>query len=379
MLGIVAGVAMALSGGALASPASATPAPVPSGPDQVVGGTPASQGEFPWIVRLSMGCGGAMYSPTLVLTAAHCVGATGVTTNITVTYGVVDLQDPARVTRTSNYVYRAPGYNGNGKDWALIRLSSPITGAALLPVATDTSLHNGNFTVAGWGATVVGGAQQRFLRKADVPFISDATCAAQPDYNVLIPNEEICAGILPGGGVDTCQGDSGGPMVKRNASNQWVQVGITSWGIGCAGANAPGVYTEVRFFAADIAAGAASISGPVTPPTCTGTNGADVAIPDNTTVFSNITISGCSGNASSSSTVPVNIVHTYPGDLVVALVAPDGSVYTLLNRSGGSADNVNQTFTVNLSSEAKNGTWRLRVQDAATADTGYINSWTLNI
>ena len=49
----------------------------------------------------------------------------------------------------------------------------------------------------------------------------------------------------------------------------------------------------------------------------------------------------------------------------------------LHNRSGGSADNIIQTYTVNLSSEAKNGTWKLRVNDNATADTGFINSWTL--
>jgi len=72
-------------------------------------------------------------------------------------------------------------------------------------------------------------------------------------------------------------------------------------------------------------------------------------------------------------------VHTYRGDLVVTLVAPDGSAYTLLNRSGGSTDNVDQTFTVNLSAETRNGTWTLRVQDAATADTGYINTWTLTL
>ncbi|WP_290863854.1 proprotein convertase P-domain-containing protein [Hamadaea sp.] len=115
------------------------------------------------------------------------------------------------------------------------------------------------------------------------------------------------------------------------------------------------------------------------PVTCTGSNGTDVTIPDNTTVNSPITISGCSGNASSTSTVEVHIVHTYIGDLVVSLVAPDGSVYTLQNRTGGSADNIDTTYTVNLSSEVRNGTWNLRVQDAASADTGYINSWTLTL
>jgi subtilisin-like proprotein convertase family protein len=113
--------------------------------------------------------------------------------------------------------------------------------------------------------------------------------------------------------------------------------------------------------------------------TCTGTNPTDVTIPDLSTVESPITIAGCSGNASTASKVEVHIVHTFIGDLVVSLVAPDGSVYVLQNRTGGSADNIDTTYTVNLSSEVRNGTWRLRVQDAAAADVGFINSWTLTL
>jgi len=109
----------------------------------------------------------------------------------------------------------------------------------------------------------------------------------------------------------------------------------------------------------------------------TYTNGTDVAIGDNTTVESLITVSGRSGNASATTPVAVNIVHTYIGDLKVDLVAPDGSIYVLHNRSGGSADNINQTYTVNLSTEAMNGTWRLRVNDNAANDVGYINSWSI--
>ncbi|HEX6869863.1 MAG TPA: M4 family metallopeptidase [Micromonosporaceae bacterium] len=115
------------------------------------------------------------------------------------------------------------------------------------------------------------------------------------------------------------------------------------------------------------------------PPGCSGTNGTDVAIPDNTTVESLININGCPGVASPTATVEVHIVHTYIGDLVVSLVAPDGTAYVLHNRAGGSADNIDTTYTVDLSSEVANGTWRLRVQDAASADTGYINTWTLNL
>ncbi len=70
----------------------------------------------------------------------------------------------------------------------------------------------------------------------------------------------------------------------------------------------------------------------------------------------------------------MDIVHTYKGDLVVDLVAPDGSVYNLHNQTGGSADNIVQTYTVNASSEVANGAWKLRVQDRGPADVGYINA-----
>jgi Zn-dependent metalloprotease len=102
----------------------------------------------------------------------------------------------------------------------------------------------------------------------------------------------------------------------------------------------------------------------------------DYQIADNSTVESPITVTR-SGNAPSTLKVDVNIVHTYVGDLRVDLVAPDGSVYNLRNRTGGSADNIIQTFTVNASSEVANGVWKLRVADLASLDTGYINSWKL--
>ncbi|WP_030710232.1 M28 family metallopeptidase [Streptomyces sp. NRRL F-2580] len=103
----------------------------------------------------------------------------------------------------------------------------------------------------------------------------------------------------------------------------------------------------------------------------------DVNIPDSpaAAVNSPITVSGVAGNAPATTKVDVNIVHTYRGDLIVDLVAPDGTVYNLHNRAGGSADNLVQSYTVNASSEVANGVWNLRVKDAAAQDVGYINSW----
>ncbi|MCX4781759.1 M4 family metallopeptidase [Streptomyces sp. NBC_01264] len=103
-----------------------------------------------------------------------------------------------------------------------------------------------------------------------------------------------------------------------------------------------------------------------------------VDIPDNgAAVESPLTITDRSGNASATTRVHVKITHTYRGDLTVDLVGPDGTAYPLLNRSGGPADNVDQTFTVDASAQPVEGTWKLRVQDRASIDVGYIERWEL--
>ncbi|GHH54070.1 S8 family peptidase [Lentzea cavernae] len=107
-------------------------------------------------------------------------------------------------------------------------------------------------------------------------------------------------------------------------------------------------------------------------------NTADVTIPDaGAAISSSIAVSGVTGNAPATLKVDVNIVHTYRGDLVIDLIAPDGTAYRLKASNGDSADNVVATYTVNASSEVANGTWKLQVQDVARQDTGYINSWKL--
>ncbi|MFF8868330.1 M28 family metallopeptidase [Streptomyces sp. NPDC015139] len=116
-----------------------------------------------------------------------------------------------------------------------------------------------------------------------------------------------------------------------------------------------------------------------TPPGQSYENTTDVAIPDNAAaVTSAIAVSGRTGNAPATLRAAVDIKHTWRGDLVVDLLAPDGTAYRLKNSSGSdSADNVIATYTVDASSETANGTWRLRVQDVAAQDTGYIDSWKL--
>jgi serine protease len=106
-------------------------------------------------------------------------------------------------------------------------------------------------------------------------------------------------------------------------------------------------------------------------------NTTDYPIRDFQTTESPISVSGRTGNAPTNLRVNVRIIHTYIGDLIVNLVGPNGTTYLLHNGTGGSADNIITSYTVNASAQVANGTWKLRVYDRYSGDTGYIDSWSL--
>ncbi|MFD5108312.1 S8 family peptidase [Streptomyces cinereoruber] len=138
-----------------------------------------------------------------------------------------------------------------------------------------------------------------------------------------------------------------------------------------------GTATKNGFFGEGAVDALKAVGGSTPPPGKYFENLTDVTVPDNTTVESPITVSGVTGNAPATLKVGVDVKHTYIGDLKVDLVAPDGSVYTLHNRTGSGTDNIVQAYTVNASSEVANGVWKLRVNDNASQDTGKIDAWNL--
>jgi subtilisin family serine protease len=125
---------------------------------------------------------------------------------------------------------------------------------------------------------------------------------------------------------------------------------------------------------------------PTTPTTtpagtpCTLTNTYDKGIPDRGTIESKLTVADCDGKGSTRAKLEVHVKHRDRGDLAVWLIAPDGTLRKVKSStSGDNVANLDVTYTVNLSSEMRNGLWRLRVQDVFRGDTGYLDSWTLTL
>jgi len=84
--------------------------------------------------------------------------------------------------------------------------------------------------------------------------------------------------------------------------------------------------------------------------------------------------------------VGIDITHTYVSDLLVNLVSPMGSVISLHNRTGGSADNIIKTYNfanhVNLRSllgQQVQGNWKLKISDVVGQDVGKLNKWSIKI
>ncbi len=104
-------------------------------------------------------------------------------------------------------------------------------------------------------------------------------------------------------------------------------------------------------------------------------NGTNINIPDNNPSGASSAISVSLAGQAGNVAISYNIIHTYRGDLRVQLIAPDGSITTLRNPSGGSTNNLNETINTNQGSRNAAGTWQLKVVDIYNQDTGYINSW----
>jgi len=223
---------------------------------RIVGGTSATAGDYPWMVSLqdSVGhfCGGSLIASRWVLTAAHCtfdqLNRPVTPDQLQVAIGIHTLSGTnANQLIGIKAIHVHPSYqhgSSSDNDLALLELNqasnqSPISSATpplMGQIAVATPLK-----VMGWGTLRENGSASDTLQEVDLPLVNQASC--NQSYNGGITDNMLCAGFSAGG-KDSCQGDSGGPLLYQS-NGVWHQVGVVSFGNGCALPDFPGVYTRI--------------------------------------------------------------------------------------------------------------------------------------
>ncbi|XP_068103316.1 transmembrane protease serine 9-like [Hyperolius riggenbachi] len=238
---------------------------------RIVGGMDATDGEWPWQVSIYENrqfiCGGSLITSQWVLTAAHCFDEYNVSTQLSsymVYLGLYQLYKYTNHTVASTLaaIIRNSNYHGTASigDIALLKLSSPVNFTdyimpICLPSSSVTFPCGMDCWVTGWGTLYSDGPfpVNGTLQEVMVPLIDYQTCdqvyhvdSTTSASTVIIQSDKICAGYI-NGGKDSCQGDSGGPLVCK-VQGVWYEIGVVSWGDGCAYAKRPGVYTLVTAY-----------------------------------------------------------------------------------------------------------------------------------
>jgi len=247
--------------------------------NRIVGGAATRVQEFPWQVSLHTGgahvCGGSIILSDWVLTAAHCTNVFDQAGDWTVYAGL----DRSTATtsgekRDVTAILQHASFNENDfdNDISLLKLNQPLTySGKIQPVCLPTSGSDSTYYddapnnldcfVSGYGSIFAGGPASDALNSVKVPQLQNQLCNdwfyESTDGQALnwVYDNMVCAGYEEGR-LDGCQGDSGGPLqcVRKTDSaalhqaETWYQVGLVSWGIGCADAKKPGVYARVGTF-----------------------------------------------------------------------------------------------------------------------------------
>ena len=204
------------------------------------------------------GCGGTLVGDNYVITAAHCTDGMRAS-DLNVQLGDTSFDttfESFSMTVGVKRIIQHPKYNSYdsanyANDISILLLKKKVSltdypniKPACLP--SKGELFPGDAIVSGWETVGSGMHANSWLHKVNVTVFADGNCGAMNDY--MTP-DMLCAGLMEGG-KDACQGDSGGPLVAADPDKNMAMslIGVVSWGFGCAGEDALGIYAEVSYF-----------------------------------------------------------------------------------------------------------------------------------
>ncbi|CAB9496994.1 Coagulation factor IX (Fragment) [Seminavis robusta] len=225
---------------------------------RIVGGHDVPAGDFTFFAQFTLGCGGSLIASDMLLTVAHCAE---LVSNSDFAYVGSHLLGQGIQRRIEN-TFMHPWYNADTSeyDFLVVKLDAPINNIDPVRLNSETSRpgfvavdrNNGQgnnqpvaveelLTVIGFGVLQEGDTfMASRMQEAFVPFIPHHICQDWYGKEEVDEDTMFCAGYRDGG-TDSCQGDSGSPILSEDG----VQMGVVSWGQGCARKKRPGVYGRV--------------------------------------------------------------------------------------------------------------------------------------
>ncbi|XP_028895424.2 trypsin alpha [Zeugodacus cucurbitae] len=223
---------------------------------RIVGGEQTDIAQYPYQVSIRLDssvlihiCGGSIYAPHVIVTAAHCLKGRYAST-IRVVAGSSTIADQSELGVAAQKLIYHSGYKKktHTNDVGLIILKEPLifdTNVQPIQLARTSAVVGAHAIATGWGKNDEKAQQMtKVLQAVELQIVDALQCGVQyATKNYVITEEMLCAGA-ENGAKDTCQGDSGGPLVVDGKL-----LGIVSWGIGCA-QDYPGVYASVPYHAA---------------------------------------------------------------------------------------------------------------------------------